>query len=157
MQRSLRALFNKITLSQAESVSDKNVDGTPAAMKQTSSVSYKASFYEIFNEKVYDLLTNDSLEKDLKVRENFNSVYVEGLKEVKVHNTIEAEEVLYQGMANRHVSATNMNRTSSRSHAVFVLTVKTSTESSGGVKKVRTSKFTLVDLAGSERQKSTGM
>lgn len=59
-------------------------------------------------------------------------------------------------MGNRHVAATAMNRSSSRSHAVFVLTIRTEDKSNNGVLKVRTSKFTLVDLAGSERQKLTG-
>jgi kinesin family protein 15 len=59
-------------------------------------------------------------------------------------------------MKNRQVASTAMNRTSSRSHAVFVLSVRTEQTTSDGLSKIRTSKFTLVDLAGSERQKSTG-
>ena len=85
-----------------------------------------------------------------------SGVYVEGLKEIEVTKTSEAEDLLMKGMDNRHVAATNMNRTSSRSHAVFVLSVKSVHTSNDGLQKVRTSKFTLVDLAGSERQKSTG-
>ena len=119
------------------------------------STDFRGSFFEIFNERVYDLLSNDSLEKSLAVREDANGVYVKGLKEIEVQNTCEVEELLLSGLNNRKVAATNMNRTSSRSHAVFVLTVKIEHTSLDGLKKVRTSKFTLVDLAGSERQKST--
>ena len=94
----------------------------------------------------------------MAVREDANSgVYVEGLKEIPVANTAEAEELLAKGLSNRHVASTKMNRTSSRSHAVFVLSVKIEHVTSDGLQKVRNSKFTLVDLAGSERQKSTGM
>jgi hypothetical protein len=64
--------------------------------------------------------------------------------------------VLFRGMQNRRVAATAMNRASSRSHAVFVLTLRSERTNKEGQSKVTTSKFTLVDLAGSERQKATG-
>lgn len=82
-------------------------------------------------------------------------VYVEGLAEMEVTNTMDAMDVLRRGIDNRRVESTNMNRVSSRSHAMFVLTVKSELFSENGTSKVRMSKFTLVDLAGSERQKST--
>jgi len=155
IQRSLRDLFNKITISQAEAATagfDEGGDMPPVTSKTT----FKGSFFEIFNERVYDLLSSDNLEKTLAVREDSNGVYVEGLKEIEVGNTVDAEDLFARGLANRHVASTNMNRTSSRSHAVFFLSVKTEHTTSDGIRKVRNSKFTLVDLAGSERQKSTG-
>jgi hypothetical protein len=155
IQRSLRDLFSKITISQAEAATagfDEGGDMPPVTSKTT----FKGSFFEIFNERVYDLLSSDNLEKTLAVREDSNGVYVEGLKEIEVGNTVEAENLFARGLENRHVASTNMNRTSSRSHAVFFLSVKTEHTTSDGIRKVRNSKFTLVDLAGSERQKSTG-
>ena len=155
IQRSLRDLFHKITISQAEAATagfDEGGDMPPVTSKTT----FKGSFFEIFNERVYDLLSSDNLEKTLAVREDSNGVYVEGLKEIEVGNTVEAENLFARGLENRHVASTNMNRTSSRSHAVFFLSVKTEHTTSDGIRKVRNSKFTLVDLAGSERQKSTG-
>ena len=62
--------------------------------------------------------------------------------------------MLAKGYLNRHVGETTMNRESSRSHAVFQLTLQ-STEDKGGVRTCRTARFSLVDLAGSERQKDT--
>lgn len=122
-----------------------------------SKTTFHGSFFEIFNERVFDLLNEDSLEKSLAVREDSkNGVYVEGLKEVPVLTNIDAENLIARGLSNRHVASTNMNRTSSRSHAVFVLSLKTEHTTPDGLRKIRTSKFTLVDLAGSERQKSTG-
>ena len=60
------------------------------------------------------------------------------------------------GHNNRHVSATNMNRESSRSHAVFLLTLKsTEVNMTTNTKRCIVSKFSLVDLAGSERHKDT--
>lgn len=128
----------------------------------TTRTTTKASFFEIYNERVYDLLSpNDNNmtgedDKGLPVREDVSKgVYVEGLYEGEVSNTIEAMDILRCGMANRSVAATNMNRVSSRSHAVFVLTVRSEIISPNGMSTVRLSKFTLVDLAGSERQKMT--
>eukprot|EP00978_Attheya_sp_CCMP212_P009072 scaffold21367_cov55-Attheya_sp.AAC.1 len=140
---------------QANITEGGTVGGSPSGHEYTKTTA-KASFFEIFNERVYDLLSDETLESNLSVREDATKgVYVEGLKEVDVSNTEEAEEVLRSGMKNRQVASTAMNRTSSRSHAVFVLSVRTEQTTSDGLSKIRTSKFTLVDLAGSERQKST--
>ncbi len=137
-----------------------NGENGGSSSSSSSTATFHGSFFEIFNERVYDLLANDStiLENNsLTVREGVNNgVYVEGLKEIQVSNSSHAEALLAKGLANRHVASTKMNRTSSRSHAVFVLSVKTETVTADGLRKVRSSKFTLVDLAGSERQKSTG-
>ena len=59
------------------------------------------------------------------------------------------------GYKNRHVSSTAMNRDSSRSHAIFLLTMTSSSVNESGLKVSSSATFTLVDLAGSERQKST--
>jgi kinesin family protein 15 len=109
---------------------------------------------------VYDLLSpNEHMtddDKGLLVREDATKgVYVEGLAEVEVSDTTEAMDVLRSGLDNRRVASTKMNRVSSRSHALFVLTVRSELFSENGISKVRMSKFTLVDLAGSERQKTT--
>lgn len=73
---------------------------------------------------MYDLLSSN-LDEVLAVREDATrGVYVEGLSEFIVNNTGEAMEVLKSGMENRKVASTNMNRVSSRSHALFVLNVK---------------------------------
>jgi hypothetical protein len=182
IQRSIRDIFQKITLSQAEQATDNNNnkcnnnnthDSSSAdemssdnsnsnsnSGGSSSKATFHGSFFEIFNERVYDLLANDGSifeNNSLALRENnTRGVYVEGLKEVQVTNTTEAEALFAKGLSNRHVASTKMNRTSSRSHAVFVLSVKTEHITSDGLRKVRNSKFTLVDLAGSERQKSTG-
>lgn len=139
-----------------------DVDGGEVVEFTTTRTTTKASFFEIYNERVYDLLSpNDNNmtgedDKGLPVREDVSKgVYVEGLYEGEVSNTIDAMDILRCGMANRSVAATNMNRVSSRSHAVFVLSVRSEILSSNGMSTVRLSKFTLVDLAGSERQKMT--
>ena len=164
IQRSLQDIFQKITFLQAEEAakeSTRNQDDIQNGNRSSSTATFHGSFFEIFNERVYDLLANDKtiLENNsLTVREGMdNGVYVEGLREVPVSNSSHAEALLAKGLSNRHVASTKMNRTLSRSHAVFVLSVKTENITPDGLRKVRNSKFTLVDLAGSERQKSTGM
>lgn len=63
-------------------------------------------------------------------------------------------QVLSMGWRNRRVASTSMNRESSRSHAVFSMTLE-SKETVNEVVNIRTSQLNLVDLAGSERQKDT--
>eukprot|EP00569_Conticribra_weissflogii_P010453 CAMPEP_0171386318 /NCGR_PEP_ID=MMETSP0879-20121228/39430_1 /TAXON_ID=67004 /ORGANISM="Thalassiosira weissflogii, Strain CCMP1336" /LENGTH=1739 /DNA_ID=CAMNT_0011898635 /DNA_START=171 /DNA_END=5387 /DNA_ORIENTATION=- len=151
VQRSLKAIFHKIAESHVENNAD-NPDEDGSTIHTTT----KASFFEIYNERVYDLLSDGALDEALPVREDSsNRVYVEGLTEMTVSNTSDAMEVLRCGIDNRRVAATKMNHVSSRSHAVFALAVKSEVTSNDGVKKIRMSKFTLVDLAGSERQKAT--
>lgn len=139
VQRSLKAIFHKIAESHVENNAD-NPDEDGSTIHTTT----KASFFEIYNERVYDLLSDGALDEALPVREDSsNRVYVEGLTEMTVSNTSEAMEVLRCGMDNRRVAATKMNHVSSRSHAVFALTVKSEVTSKDGVKKIRMSKFTL--------------
>ncbi len=115
----------------------------------------KCSFYEIYQEKIYDLL-NMSNNDSLQVREDHKlGVFVDGIKEELVTSSAEAFNILTVGYSNRHVGATAMNRESSRSHAVFQLNLEVTEEQENGVRICKKSRFSLVDLAGSERQKDT--
>merc|ERR1712025_797131 len=60
------------------------------------------------------------------------------------------------GNNNRSVGATEMNLHSSRSHAIFIVTIECSDEGADGENHIRVGKLNLVDLAGSERQSKTG-
>ncbi|XP_072051741.1 kinesin-like protein KIF15 [Amphiura filiformis] len=114
----------------------------------------RVSFLEIYHEQVYDLLDQAST-TGLQLRENIKKgVFVDGLIETVVNNAVEAYEVLSAGWVNRRVAATSMNRESSRSHAVFTVSIE-SKEKKAGVSNIRVSQLHLVDLAGSERQKDT--
>ncbi|XP_061599761.1 kinesin-like protein KIF15 isoform X2 [Cololabis saira] len=125
------------------------------AEKSVTSKSFlcKCSFIEIYNEQIYDLL--DTASASLFVRENIKKgVFVEGAVEKFVNSAAEAYQVLSMGWRNRRVASTSMNRESSRSHAVFTMTLE-SKESINEVVNIRMSQLNLVDLAGSERQKDT--
>ncbi|XP_063160102.1 kinesin-like protein KIF15 [Candoia aspera] len=113
----------------------------------------KCSFIEIYNEQIFDLL--DSASSGLFLREHITKgVFVVGAVEKVLTSAAEAFQVLTMGWRNRRVAATSMNRESSRSHAVFTITVE-SMEKNNEVMNIRSSQLNLVDLAGSERQKDT--
>ncbi|XP_044312262.1 kinesin-like protein KIF15 isoform X1 [Varanus komodoensis] len=113
----------------------------------------KCSFIEIYNEQIFDLL--DSASAGLFLREHITKgVFVVGAVEQVLTSAAEAYQVLTMGWRNRRVASTSMNRESSRSHAVFTITVE-SMEKNNEVMNIRSSQLNLVDLAGSERQKDT--
>ncbi|KAH7326093.1 kinesin heavy chain [Stachybotrys elegans] len=117
----------------------------------------EVSYLEIYNERVRDLL-NPSTKGNLKVREHPSTgPYVEDLAKLVVSGFQEIENLMDEGNKARTVAATNMNETSSRSHAVFTLMLtqkKYDAETKMEMEKV--AKISLVDLAGSERATSTG-
>lgn len=106
----------------------------------------ETSFLEVYGEDVHDLL--DSSRTALPLREdNGGGIVCIGLTARSVSSAADAVKVLHEGTLNRTTAATLMNLTSSRSHAVFTVTLK---------RQSLSSKFTFVDLAGSERMKKTG-
>ncbi|PKS07716.1 hypothetical protein jhhlp_006324 [Lomentospora prolificans] len=117
----------------------------------------EVSYLEIYNERVRDLL-NPATKGNLKVREHPSTgPYVEDLAKLAVSSFQEIENLMDEGNKARTVAATNMNETSSRSHAVFTLMLtqkKFDAETKMEMEKV--AKISLVDLAGSERATSTG-
>ncbi|XP_075412075.1 kinesin-like protein KIF15 isoform X1 [Tenrec ecaudatus] len=113
----------------------------------------KCSFIEIYNEQIFDLL--DPASAGLYLREHIKKgVFLVGAVEQAVTSAAEAYQVLSGGWRNRRVASTSMNRESSRSHAVFTITIE-SLEKSHEAVNLRTSLLNMVDLAGSERQKDT--
>jgi kinesin family protein 1 len=117
----------------------------------------EVSYLEIYNERVRDLL-NPSTKGNLRVREHPSTgPYVEDLAKLAVCSFAEIESLMDEGNKARTVAATNMNETSSRSHAVFTLILtqkRHDVETNMDTEKV--AKVSLVDLAGSERATSTG-
>ncbi|KAJ2005203.1 hypothetical protein GGI04_002337 [Coemansia thaxteri] len=116
----------------------------------------EVSYLEIYNERVRDLL-NPRTSGSLRVREHpALGPYVEDLTTAAVSTYEEMLEHMSQGNKARTVAATSMNEASSRSHAVFTITLtRRTTQPLGGGVTERVSRIRLVDLAGSERAKST--
>ncbi|VDK83222.1 unnamed protein product [Dibothriocephalus latus] len=115
----------------------------------------RASYLEIYKEEVRDLLQKD-LSKRLEIKEKPDrGIYVKDLSTVLTKNIREIEKVMNIGYANRSVGATNMNEHSSRSHAIFIITIECCELGLDGKNHIRVGKLNLVDLAGSERQSKT--
>lgn len=116
----------------------------------------RATYLEIYNEEVRDLLGKDqSVRLEVKERPDIG-VYVKNLTGVVVKNADDLDRIMTLGSKNRVVGATHMNLHSSRSHAIFSITVESCEEGFDGKERIRAGKLHLVDLAGSERQSKTG-
>ncbi|XP_072300096.1 kinesin heavy chain-like [Eucyclogobius newberryi] len=122
------------------------------SMDQNLEFHIKVSYFEIYLDKIRDLL--DVTKTNLSVHEDKNRVpFVKGCTERFVTSPEEVMDVIDEGKSNRHVAVTNMNEHSSRSHSIFLINIKqenveTETKVSG--------KLYLVDLAGSEKVSKTG-
>ncbi|XP_049778944.1 kinesin heavy chain [Schistocerca cancellata] len=122
------------------------------AMEENLEFHIKVSYFEIYMDKIRDLL--DVSKVNLSVHEDKNRVpFVKGATERFVSSPEEVFEVIEEGKANRHIAVTNMNEHSSRSHSVFLINVKQ--ENLENQKKL-SGKLYLVDLAGSEKVSKTG-
>ena len=116
-----------------------------------------ASFFEIYNEDIHDLLIHSKAKKrSLELRESDSGVYVKGLTSKVVTSVSEIDAVLQDGNKNRSVGSTLMNSQSSRSHSIFNIVVECCTTDEHSNEHIRVGKLNLVDLAGSERQSKTG-
>ena len=105
----------------------------------------KISFFEILNERIYDLLRSHKV--PLTLKEVGNRFHVTDLKCAAVADEAEALELLEKGRRTRSTGATAQNAHSSRSHAVFVVSLEKVDPETG--ERVE-NKMSLVDLAGSE-------
>ncbi|XP_026470738.1 kinesin heavy chain-like [Ctenocephalides felis] len=122
------------------------------AMEENLEFHIKVSYFEIYMDKIRDLL--DVSKVNLSVHEDKNRVpFVKGATERFVSSPDEVFEVIEEGKSNRHIAVTNMNEHSSRSHSVFLINVKQ--ENLENQKKL-SGKLYLVDLAGSEKVSKTG-
>lgn len=131
---------------------------------QDDSHSFKLEleYYEIYNEKVLDLLSSTS-DDPLRIRQHTErGVYVEGLTRKRVTSEKDLFKWLKRGNLERHTGCTLMNDRSSRSHAILTLHLtqvqlpQTSADTPDMGTSVITSKLNLVDLAGSERAAASG-
>lgn len=129
---------------------------THISRSQNQQYLVRASYLEIYQEEIRDLLSKDQSKRlELKERPG-TGVYVKDLSSFVTKSVTEIEHVMNVGNQNRSVGSTNMNEHSSRSHAIFMITVECSETGLDGENHIRVGKLNLVDLAGSERQTKTG-
>ncbi|KAJ9537874.1 hypothetical protein OSB04_030607 [Centaurea solstitialis] len=111
----------------------------------------RVSYLEIYNEVINDLL--DPTGQNLRVREDAQGTYVEGVKEEVVLSPGHALSFIASGEEHRHVGSNNFNLFSSRSHTIFTLMIESSTRGDE-YDGVTFSQLNLIDLAGSESSKA---
>ncbi|KAF6152823.1 hypothetical protein GIB67_004652 [Kingdonia uniflora] len=113
----------------------------------------RVSYLEIYNEVINDLL--DPAGQNLKIREDSQGTYVEGIKEEVVLSPAHALSLIASGEEHRHVGSNNFNLLSSRSHTIFTLTIESGPRGEDqGEEDVTLSQLNLIDLAGSESSKA---
>jgi hypothetical protein len=131
----------------------------------------KVSYVEVYNERIRDLLSDDvgstashatpeggvvkPSGPEVQIRTSGNGDIVMNCSQEEVQNVDEVLELLVTGNTRRVVAKTDMNNHSSRSHAVFRLTIESreKEDQGAGAEVLRVSDFNLVDLAGSESHK----
>jgi hypothetical protein len=149
--RLCRGLLDEIQLRQSASSS--------SSTYKLAAARVSCSFFEILNEKTYDLLQPFPAAADhhtSRVRERPDGgAFVEGLTYSDITSYKEAAALMSAGLRQRAVAETKMNASSSRSHAIFSIVVKQTLVLDGATVE-RNSKVVLVDLAGSERASLTG-
>lgn len=112
---------------------------------ETSEDEVSVSFIEIYNEKVFDLLSDKGQEPIYSKGATWR-----GGNKVAVQSLKEASDILNQGETNRHTRATTLNRASSRSHALFSVFLHTCSDT-----HETSSVMHFCDLAGSEGLRTT--
>lgn len=119
-----------------------------------TSVEVTMSYYEIYNDKVFDLFEAPErrMPTGLPIREaEGGKTVVAGLSEVPCNNLKDFEVLYDKANCNRSVGATKLNAQSSRSHAILCVKVTVSTAT-----EIRSSTISAIDLAGSEDNRRTG-
>ncbi|TKR93638.1 hypothetical protein L596_008052 [Steinernema carpocapsae] len=121
-----------------------------------SNGSVSVSFYEIYQEKVYDLLRADSEGREPLSIRGTSQPFVENLIWVAIENADRLMELLSRGWKKRSTKASLANERSSRSHAVFVIRYTRRKEIEGHERTISSCCY-FVDLAGSEKIRNDGV
>lgn len=120
--------------------------------KTSSKVS--VSMLELYIDDLQDLLGEDKKKTKLEIKKDPKGVVtVPGATVVDVNSAHQLMSTIEAGQKRRHVSSTQMNRESSRSHLIITVLIETTNLQTQGVSR---GKLSFVDLAGSERVKKSG-
>ncbi|KAG0169265.1 hypothetical protein DFQ30_003828 [Apophysomyces sp. BC1015] len=115
----------------------------------------RVSYLEIYNEQIRDLLAVEDKRPEI-YEDKKRGVYVKDLREIIVTSPKSVMEIIKGGEDKRHISATDYNAVSSRSHTVFQMVIESKSKDIGIPTRgpVRVSQLSLIDLAGSEKMTS---
>ena len=116
------------------------------SMEKYSNLTVYVSLYEIYCNKLFDLLHNKNL---LQIREDGKgNIFIVGLIEKKINNINELMNIINFGLNERTRGITGVNLDSSRSHAILQISIRTKDN-------INYSKISFIDLAGCERAVDT--
>ncbi|GMF19270.1 unnamed protein product [Phytophthora lilii] len=133
------------------------LDQATVVKQKNYEVELHISFLQIYNDRLFDLLTDRLRQKPLLIREQptlegTTSVTVQGLSTQRITSFSDAMQIIHQGHTNRCVRETESNLSSSRSHAIVQLHVTVQCQAPDGDGRIlRRARLNLVDLAGSEK------
>ena len=114
--------------------------------QKDDSCEIQASYFEVYNESIYDLLNEEDLDKPLVLYEDGDQFKVRGIRSAHVNSLTDCLTVMKGGEQNRHYACTKMNHQSSRSHTVLSLKIVHRISDS----LEQESLLNFIDLAGSE-------
>ena len=117
-------------------------------------VKVSASYMEIYNESVNDLL--DGSKRNLEIRDSKDGVVVERLTSREASCAQGLIDILNEGEQLRSMAETKQNSVSSRSHTVFRISIEINDHNTQtGRRTTKSSQIQIVDLAGSEGASKT--
>eukprot|EP01084_Bolivina_argentea_P126263 223586_1 len=114
------------------------------------------SSLEIYNEKVYDLLSMNNINKQgLPIRQHNNEIIVQGLTKTEIGSIEQFYDIYKRSMKRRKTAFTALNAHSSRSHAIFSIYMEQKMNTNVNKTRFIRGKISIADLAGSENNKRT--
>ncbi|XP_045147354.1 kinesin-like protein KIF20B isoform X2 [Echinops telfairi] len=152
------SLINSLNVSEFE---ESNADCEQASLTMDNNIKFSVwvSFFEIYNEYIYDLFVPVSPKfqkrKMLRLSQDVKGYsFIKDLQWIQVSDAKEAYKLLKVGIKNKSVAFTKLNSASSRSHSIFTIKIL-QIEDSEMPRVIRVSELSLCDLAGSERSLKT--
>lgn len=91
--------------------------------EENNSSKVSVSFFEIYNDKIYDLYNNTLAPLDIRESKN-GEISIPDLVTVEVYNMEDAIQYLLVGLKNRATGSTHANAKSSRSHSIFQINLE---------------------------------
>lgn len=110
-----------------------------------------ASFVEIYNEYIIDLLKPKNKDYLELWDDPAQGTIVAGVKEMEITNISEMMRLLRQANSRRTTESTKANETSSRSHAILQVNISKKPRTAGWEFEQKVGRLSMIDLAGSER------
>ncbi|XP_035124340.1 kinesin-like protein KIF20B isoform X4 [Callithrix jacchus] len=152
------SLTNSLNISEFE---DSMKDCEQAHLNMANNIKFSVwvSFFEIYNECIYDLFVPVSSKfqkrKMLRLSQDVKGYsFIKDLQWIQVFDSKEAYRLLKLGIKHQSVAFTKLNNASSRSHSIFTIRIL-QIEDSEVSRVIRVSELSLCDLAGSERSMKT--